>query len=105
MVAENVKDYLENGNIKHSVNFPETLLPRERAHRVAIPHANKPNMVAQILTAFGDQDLNIADMINNSRGDISYTLVDLDGAVSAETVERIKAIDGILSVRILPNPS
>lgn len=105
MVAENLRDFLENGNIRHSVNFPETMLPRERAHRIAIPHANKPNMVAQILTAVGEQDLNIADMINNSRGDISYTLVDLDGAPSEETVQRIKAINGILSVRVLPNPA
>lgn len=103
MVAENVKDFLENGNIKHSVNFPETILPRARPHRIAIPHANKPNMVAQILTALGEQDLNIADMINNSRGEISYTLVDLDGAVDAATVRRIQSIDGILSVRILPS--
>lgn len=105
MVADNVREFLENGNIRHSVNFPETVLPRERAHRVAIPHANKPNMVAQILTALGDQDLNIADMINNSRGDLSYTLVDLDGAVNEETVRRINAINGILSVRVLPNTS
>lgn len=103
MVADNVRDFLENGNIKHSVNFPETVLPRERADRVAIPHANRPNMVAQILTALGNQDLNIADMINNSRGDISYTLVDLDGPVNEETVQHIKSIDGILSVRVLPN--
>lgn len=104
MVAENVRDFLENGNIKYSVNFPETTLPRERVHRLAIPHANRPNMVAQILTALGEQDLNIADMINNSRGEISYTLVDLDGPVSDATVQRIEAIDGILSLRVLPNP-
>lgn len=102
MVAENVKDFLENGNVRHSVNFPETTLPRARPHRIAIPHANKPNMVAQILTALGEQDLNIADMINNSRGEISYTLVDLDGPVDAGTASRIKSIGGILCVRILP---
>src|SRR5262245_7475058 len=102
MVADNVREFLENGNVTRSVNFPETVLQRTRPHRVAIPHANVPNMVAQILTAIAAQNINIADMLNHSRGDISYTLVDLDTQPTEATLERIRGIDGILSVRVLP---
>ena len=102
MVADNLKDFLENGNVRHSVNFPETVLDRTRPHRLAIPHANKPNMVAQILTNIAAQDLNIADLLNHSRGELSYTIVDLDSAPNTDTVERIQAVDGILSARVMP---
>jgi D-3-phosphoglycerate dehydrogenase len=102
MVAENLKEFLEHGNVRSSVNFPETVLPRARKDRVAIPHKNVPNMVAQILSTLAAQGINIADMLNQSRGDISYTLVDLDSPASADTLKRIAAIGGILSVRVLP---
>jgi D-3-phosphoglycerate dehydrogenase len=102
MVAENLKEFLEHGNVRSSVNFPETVLPRARKDRVAIPHKNVPNMVAQILSTLAAQGINIADMLNQSRGDISYTLVDLDSPASADTLKRIAAINGILSVRVLP---
>src|SRR5882672_10458954 len=102
MVADNVREFLENGNVSRSVNFPETVLQRTRPHRVAIPHANVPNMVAQILTALAAQHINIADMLNHSRGEISYTLVDLDAPPNEATVALIRAIDGILSARVLP---
>jgi D-3-phosphoglycerate dehydrogenase len=102
MVVDNVREYLENGNVTRSVNFPETVLTRTRPHRVAIPHRNVPNMVAQILTALAAQNLNIADMLNHSRDELSYTLVDLDAPASDATLARIRSIDGILSVRVLP---
>ena len=102
MVADNVREYLENGNIMRSVNFPEMALQRTRPHRLGIPHRNVPNMVAQILTALAAQNLNIADMLNHSRGELSYTLVDLDSAPNEETLARIRSIDGILSTRVLP---
>jgi len=102
MVVDNVREFLENGNVTRSVNFPETVLQRTRPHRVAIPHKNVPNMVAQILTALAAQNINIADMLNHSRDDLSYTLVDLDAAPSDATIARIRGIDGILSVRVLP---
>jgi D-3-phosphoglycerate dehydrogenase len=102
MVVDNVRQYLEHGNVRHSVNFPEAVLPRSRPNRVAIPHANMPNMVAQILSALAAANLNIADMVNHSRDKISYTIVDLDSPVSQETLARIRAIDGILSARICP---
>jgi D-3-phosphoglycerate dehydrogenase len=102
MVADNVREFLENGNVTRSVNFPETVLQRTRPNRVAIPHRNVPNMVAQILTALAAQDINIADMLSHSRDDLSYTLVDLDAAPNEATLARIRSIDGILSARVLP---
>jgi D-3-phosphoglycerate dehydrogenase len=102
MVVDNVREFLENGNVTRSVNFPETVLTRTRPHRVAIPHKNVPNMVAQILTALAAQNLNIADMLNHSRDELSYTLVDLDAPANDATLARIRSIDGILSVRVLP---
>jgi len=102
MVVDNVREFLENGNVTRSVNFPETVLQRTRPNRVAIPHKNVPNMVAQILTCLAAQNINIADMLNHSRDELSYTLVDLDTQPTEATLERIRAIDGILSVRVLP---
>lgn len=102
MVADNVRHYLEHGDVRHSVNFPETVLPRARTDRVAIAHLNMPNMVAQILSAVAADDLNIADMVNHSRDRISYTIVDLDSPVNEDTLGRIRAIDGILSARTCP---
>jgi D-3-phosphoglycerate dehydrogenase len=102
MVADDVREFLENGNVTRSVNFPETVLQRTRPHRLAIPHANVPNMVAQILTALAAQGINIADMLNHSRGDISYTLVDLDAPANDGTLAQIRGIDGVLTARVLP---
>src|SRR6185312_15501924 len=102
MVVDDVREFLENGNITRSVNFPETVLHRTRPHRVAIPHKNVPNMVAQILTALAAQNINIADMLNHSREELSYTLLDLDAPPTEATLERIRGIEGILSVRVLP---
>jgi D-3-phosphoglycerate dehydrogenase len=102
MVVDTLRQFLEQGSVRHSVNFPDTSLPRTRPHRVAIPHANMPNMVAQILSALAAADLNIADMVNHSRDSISYTIVDLDAPVGETTLARINSIDGILSARICP---
>ena len=102
MVANNLRDFLENGNIRHSVNFPEAVLPRTRPYRLAISNANVPNMVGQVSTALAEQNLNIADLLNVSRGDVAHTLLDLDGPVNEATIGRIRAIDGILSIRTLP---
>jgi D-3-phosphoglycerate dehydrogenase / 2-oxoglutarate reductase len=104
MVAENVKDYLENGNIRFSVNFPDCRLPRAQAHRITIANANVPNMVGQISTCLADAGLNIEDLLNKSQGDLAYTIVDVNGEVSAETMERIRSIDGVLALRNLGEP-
>jgi D-3-phosphoglycerate dehydrogenase len=102
MVARQLREFLENGNVTNSVNFPETVMQRTRAHRLAIPHANIPNMVAQILSTLGAENINIADLVNHSRDSLSYTIVDLDAPASADALARMQAIDGILSVRVMP---
>lgn len=101
MVANNVRDYLENGNIRFSVNFPECRLPRMDAHRITIANANVPNMVGQISTCLAEAGLNIEDLLNKSIGELAYTIVDVNGPVSDETMERIRAIDGVLTLRNL----
>jgi D-3-phosphoglycerate dehydrogenase len=105
MVADTVRAYLENGLIRHSVNFPDADLPRMDAHRVTIANANVPNMVGQISSCLGDAGLNIADLLNKSRGDLAYTIVDLDGAPSPAVLAKIRAIDGVLGVRDLGRPA
>jgi D-3-phosphoglycerate dehydrogenase / 2-oxoglutarate reductase len=103
MVAENLRDFLENGNIRHSVNFPDAILPRiEGNTRLAIANANVPNMVGQISTALATAGLNISDLLNKSRGEIAYTLADVDGIVPQAVLEQIGAIPGVLSVRVTP---
>ena len=104
MVADTVRGYLENGVIRHSVNFPDADLPRMNAHRITVANANVPNMVGQISGCLGDAGLNIADLLNKSRGNLAYTIVDLDGAPSAAVLDRIRAIDGVLCVRDLGRP-
>jgi len=101
MVADNLRAYLEDGTIRYSVNFPEADVPRTAAHRIAIANANVPNMVGQISTCLGDAGLNIADLLNKSRGEVAYTLVDLEGTITEATLARIRAIAGVLSVRDL----
>ena len=101
MVAENLRAYLEHGVIRYSVNFPEADLPRTTPHRITIANANVPNMVGQISTCLGDAGLNIADLLNKSRGEVAYTIADLDGPVKEETLARIRGIGGVLSVRCL----
>ena len=101
MVADNLRAYLEHGVIRYSVNFPEADLPRTTPHRITIANANVPNMVGQISTCLGDAGLNIADLLNKSRGEVAYTIVDLDGPVKEETLARIRGISGVLSVRYL----
>jgi len=100
MVADTLRDFLENGNVRNSVNFPEAVLPRTAgATRIAIANENVPNMVGQISTALATDKLNIADLLNKSRGDLAYTLIDIDGAVPEQTIKRLRDIEGVLTVR------
>lgn len=101
MVVDQLRQFLENGNIINSVNFPNVQMPRESAWRLAIANANVPNMVGQISTAMARAGLNIHNMANKSRGELAYTLLDLDSAVPASVVAQIRAIDGVLNVREL----
>ena len=99
MVADTLRDFLENGNVRNSVNFPEAVLPRAGACRLAIANDNVPNMVGQISTCLAEAKLNIADLLNKSRGDLAYTLIDIDAPVPADVLARLRAIPGVLSAR------
>lgn len=104
MVAENLRDFLENGNIRHSVNFPEAILPRmPGSTRIAIANANVPNMVGQISTALAEAGLNISDLLNKSRGELAYTLADVDGVIPQQVLAQIASINGVLSMRVVPD--
>ena len=102
MVAEQLADYLENGNILNSVNFPNVSMPRESAYRIAIANANVPNMVGQISSVLAAAGLNIHNMVNKSKGDMAYTLVDVDSAVTDSVMQQLSAIAGVLAMRYLP---
>ncbi len=101
MVVDELRDFLEQGNIRHSVNFPDVDLPPVRECRLAIANANVPNMVGQITTLLADADINIADLLNKSRGEIAYTLVDVEKTPDTDVLARIEAIDGVLNVRLI----
>lgn len=101
MVVDQVREYLENGNIVNSVNFPNMSLPRAGHTRVCIANRNVPNMIGQLSHVFGAAGVNIHQMQNASRGDYAYNLVDVDQAVSSELKAEISAIPGILTVRVI----
>jgi D-3-phosphoglycerate dehydrogenase len=105
MVVEQLRDYLEHGHIGNAVNFPSVSMARESAFRFAIANANVPNMLGQISTAMAQAGLNIHNMVNKSRGEMAYTLVDVDSAVNPALLGELAAIDGVLSVRYLPHRS
>jgi len=102
MVADQLRDYLEHGNIRNAVNFPDAVAPRESDFRLAIANANVPNMLGQISTAMARANLNIHNMLNKSRGEMAYTIVDVDSPVPASVVASIASIEGVLAVRYLP---
>ena len=102
MAANQLRDYLLDGTIINSVNFPNAVLPRTvGTTRIAIANSNVPNMVGQISTLLAETGLNIADLLNKSRGELAYTLVDVDGEVPADVVAAVRAIPGVLSARVL----
>ena len=102
MVAEQVRDFLENGNIRNSVNYPESVMPRApNTTRIVIANSNVPNMVGQISTCLASARINIADLLNKSRGEYAYTLIDTDGTVGEEVLHQIRGIDGVLSARMV----
>jgi D-3-phosphoglycerate dehydrogenase len=102
MAADTLRDYLENGNIRHSVNFPDANLPRlAGTSRIAVANSNVPNMVGQMSTLLAEAGINISELLNKSRGEVAYTLIDVEGAVDRSLLGRIRAIDGVLSARVL----
>jgi D-3-phosphoglycerate dehydrogenase len=101
MVADEVREYLENGNVRNSVNLPRLNLPRKGEARLAIVNANVPDMVAKMSSDLGKAGVNIVHMANESNGSVAYTLLDTEVPVADEIVERISQIDGVLKVRVL----
>lgn len=103
MVAEQLADYLQNGNILNSVNFPNIAMPRGSRYRLAIANANVPNMLGQISTALACAGLNINNMMNKSRGELAFTLVDVETEIPQPVIDQLAAIQGVLRVRYLPS--
>jgi len=102
MVADTLRDFLENGNVRNSVNFPETIMPRvPGAWRLAIANENVPNMVGQISTCLASAGLNIADLLNKSRGELAYTVIDTDAPIRDAVLAQLRAIGGVLAARIV----
>ncbi|GJL81911.1 MAG: D-3-phosphoglycerate dehydrogenase [marine bacterium B5-7] len=101
MAVDQVRDYLENGNIRNSVNFPEVVMPRGSPYRLVIANSNVPNMLGQISTTMAESGLNIHDMINQSKGPLAYTIVDTDSPVPKDVVDKLVAIEGVLKARTI----
>ncbi|MSQ59596.1 MAG: 3-phosphoglycerate dehydrogenase [Betaproteobacteria bacterium] len=102
MVVNQVRDYLEEGNVRNAVNFPDVVMARESPYRLAIANANVPNMLGQISTTLAAASLNIHNMINKSKGEMAYTVVDVDSAPPSAVTDRLRGIKGVLAVRYLP---
>jgi D-3-phosphoglycerate dehydrogenase / 2-oxoglutarate reductase len=101
MAVKQMRDYLENGSITHSVNFPNVEMPLNKGSRLAIANANIPNMVAQISAKLAAAHLNIIDLLNKSREDIAYTLIDVNGVIDGNLIQEIKKIEGVIQVRLI----
>ncbi|MDH5398422.1 MAG: phosphoglycerate dehydrogenase [Cyclobacteriaceae bacterium] len=101
MAVDQIREYLENGNIKNSVNFPAADMPRNGGPRIIIANKNIPAMVGKITAVLAERNINIEDMLNQHRGDIAYNIIDVDQVVSEEDVEKIRGIEGVILVRVL----
>ena len=101
MAVNQIVDFLETGNIKNSVNFPDVQLARTTINRIAITNKNVPTMIGQIATALGDLDLNIADMTNVSKGEIAYNLIDIENKINYKAIKELEKIENILNVRLI----
>jgi D-3-phosphoglycerate dehydrogenase len=101
MVADELREYLENGNIRNSVNLPQVSLPRTGVARLAVVNANVPDMVAKISHDLGKAGVNILRMVNESNGRLAYTLLDTETEIAPQIVDRLAATEGVLKVRVL----
>ena len=98
MAVDQLRDFLENGNIRNSVNFPSLALERSQGKRVAIINQNVPGMLGQILSILAEHDINVIDMLNKSRGDVAYNLIDIEGEPDADTLNEIRGIEHVIKV-------
>jgi D-3-phosphoglycerate dehydrogenase len=101
MAADQLKDFLENGNIKNSVNFPTIFMERAEESRLAISNKNVPRILGHILSILADADINVIDMINKSRDDIAYNLIDIASAPDDSVIEKIRKVDGVINIRVI----
>ncbi|POQ98967.1 3-phosphoglycerate dehydrogenase [Alkalispirochaeta sphaeroplastigenens] len=102
MAAQELADFLEQGNIRNSVNFPECIMDGNGGDRIILANKNVPNMVSRITTILAEAGLNISDMLNRHRDDLAYNIIDVDETISAATVEKLQAIDGVVMARVVP---
>jgi D-3-phosphoglycerate dehydrogenase len=102
MVVDELREYLEHGNLQNAVNFPDAQMPREAPYRLAIANANVPDMLGRISHALGKRKINIHNMLNKSKGDMAYTIVDTDNAVGKDVIDELCHTTGVLAVRYLP---
>lgn len=101
MVVDQIRDFLEHGNVHNSVNFPTTRMERAGQARICLANRNVPNMIAQVTQLLGRRGLNIAQMHNASRGELAYNLLDIEGEVGSDVIEELRRIEGVLSVRVV----
>lgn len=101
MAAHELRDYLENGNIKNSVNFPDASLPQSGDYRLCVMHKNEPGIVAQLATVVADEKLNIANMINKSKGEYAYTIIEINGSLPQTSVDKVASLDKIIRTRVI----
>ena len=101
MIADQLIDFLENGNIRNSVNFPKVVMERSGGYRIAFSNRNVPKMLNQVLSVLGDRDINVIDMINKSRDEVAYNIIDIETEPTAELIEALEQIDGVIAVRTL----
>jgi D-3-phosphoglycerate dehydrogenase len=101
MAAKQLVDYIENGNIVNSVNLPNISMPKSGDHRICIIHKNIPNMLTAITTIVAKDNVNIENLLNKSRGDIAYTMLDVAGDVPAAVEGKINSVDGVIRVRVI----
>jgi len=104
MAADQIKDFLENGNIKNSVNFPSLYLERTAGCRLAVTNTNVPKMLGSVLSVLADADINVADMLNKSRGDLAYNLIDMESCPDEATLAQLRSLEGVVNVRLIGPP-
>ncbi len=101
MAVNQIRDYLEHGNIKNSVNFPKCTLPSSGTQRITIANKNVPNMIGQFTQILAEQKINISDFLNKSRGDYAYNIIDIDGTVSDDVIEKLRNVEDVIMVRVI----
>ena len=101
MAAEQLRDFLENGNITNSVNFPTLILEPSEGVRLAISNSNEPGVIGHLTSLLADEEINVIDMLNKSRGDIAYNLIDVHCVPSDAVLEKMRGVDGVINVRVI----